>query len=314
MNFMLIMVVMGVIVAATIVAIVLIIVNSRKDYEEIDDGAVGENTVAVKRKTITKIKKDAEQAVNKEGLINYNCYEMTLIEKVKWSLIAMGVVFICSYIFYNSVIWAGIVSLIGIGYYKIKKKNIISKRKQKLLLQFKEALYIISSSLSAGKSVENAFVDAYDDLKTIFDFGKEDYILQELTYINRRIKINQTIEEALDDFATRSGLEDVVTFSSVFGACKSTGGNLKSVTEITSNIIGEKISIKQDIETLISGKKFESNILTIIPFAIVLFIRISSPDFLEPLYTIQGRLISTGALVIILISTLWGRKITNIEV
>ena len=239
---------------------------------------------------------------------------MSKKEKLQWSLIGIAVVFIAGYIFYQSIIWSLVFSLIGLKFADIKKKDIISKRKQKLLMQFKEALYVISTSLSAGRSVENAFIDAKQDLEKIFDFGKENYIIDELTYINRRIQMNQTIEEALEDFADRSDLEDIRTFANVFIACKSTGGNLKSVTEMTSRIIGEKITTKQDIATLISGKKFEANILAFIPFGIILFLKMSAPDFLTALYTFQGRLLATGALLVIGVSVIWGRKIMNIEV
>ena len=239
---------------------------------------------------------------------------MSKKEKLQWSLIGMAVVFVAGYIFYQSLIWSLVFSLIGLKFVEIKRKDIISKRKQKLLMQFKEALYVISTSLSAGRSVENAFIDAKQDLQKIFDFGKENYIIDELTYISRRIQMNQTIEEALEDFADRSGLEDIRTFANVFIACKSTGGNLKSVTEMTSRIIGEKITTKQDIATLISGKKFEANMLAFIPFGIVLFLKISAPDFIASLYTLQGRMLATVALLVIGISVLWGRKIMNIEV
>ena len=294
-------IIVAVIVLITAIGVIAIIIKNKKETEIIED-------------TSDNIKADDADKKSIDTLIDYNVYEMTMAEKIKWSLIGMAVVFACSYVFYDSVLWSLAASSIGLLYPRIKKKDIIKTRKQKLLLQFKEALYIISSSLSAGKSVENAFIDAYNDLKTIFDYGKEGYILNELIYINRRIKLNQTIEDALNDFAKRSGLEDVTTFANVFCSCKSTGGNLKEVTEITSNIIGEKIGIEQDIETQISGKKFEANILVLIPFIIIIFIRISAPSFIMALYNLAGRLVSTFALLLILLSRLWSNKIINIEV
>lgn len=306
----------------SIVAIIVIVAKRKSEVEIVEEDEQKhslssadniQQTSKERKKSIKEHLKKLDSS-NAEGLTDYNKYEMSTIEKIKWAAIAMAVVFVGCYIFYNSVIWSLVGSLIGLLYPKIKKKSIIKERKRKLLLQFKEALYVISSSLSAGRSVENAFIDAYNDLKTIFDFGKENYILDELNYINRKIKLNGTIEEALYDFAKRSGLEDIKTFADVFDSCKSTGGNLKAVTERTSNTIGEKISIKQDIDTMISGKKYEAKLLIFIPFGIILFLKMSSPSFLEPLYSLNGRFISTIALLIILLSNLWSMKIMDIEV
>lgn len=307
----------------TIALVVFVVVRNNKSYVVIEDEQE-EKPKKAKSKAKKKIKNKKNifefeddlniEETNSNGLINYDNYNMSAKEKQKWALMAMAIAFIASYIFYKSIICSSIFCLIGLKYPEIKKKEIIYNRKQKLLLQFKEALYVISTSLSAGKSVENAFIDAHEDLQSVFSFEKENYILDELLYINRRIKMNQTIEDALEDFANRSGLEDVRTFTNVFIACKTTGGNLKSVTEITSRIIGEKINIKQDIQTMVSGKKFEANMLGVIPFGLILFLDASAPDFLNALYTLPGRLMSTVALIVIAISVLWGRKIMSIEV
>ena len=318
MNLKLIIIIMTIVILLTIGLVVFVLIKNKNKYEIIEDEIQEIKVNPIKESKKANIKKSLKeenvQEVNANGLVNYNTYIMSKKEKLQWSLIGMAVVFVAGYIFYQSLIWSLVFSLIGLKFADIKKKDIISKRKQKLLMQFKEALYVISTSLSAGRSVENAFIDAKQDLEKIFDFGKENYIIDELTYINRRIKMNQTIEEALEDFADRSGLEDIRTFANVFIACKSTGGNLKSVTEMTSRIIGEKITTKQDIATLISGKKFEANILAVIPFGIVLFIKMSAPDFIESLYTLPGRIMATGALLVIGVSVLWGRKIMSIEV
>ena len=273
MNTKLIIIIMLVIIIITAIVVTFILLRNRKSYivvdEEINE-TLNEEKVDIKAGKTNKTKKKKKdkkiEAVNKNGLVNYNCYSMNKKEKIQWALVGMAVLFVAAYIFYQDIIWALVFSLIGLMFPKVKVKDIINKRKKKLLMQFKEALYVISTSLSAGKSIENAFSDAKIDLETVFDFGEESYIIDELTYINRRLQMNQTIEEALEDFAERSGLEDIKTFANVFNTCKLTGGNLISVIEMTSRTIGEKITIKQDIETLISGKKFEANILGVIPF------------------------------------------------
>lgn len=315
----------GVVIAVVVIIVIILVVvkSSNNKYEVIEDD---EKTLEKESKTIEKVKKEKKQKKSKNGnikpkkirlnseLTDYDEYVMTKQEKIKWSLVGMAVVFCAGYIFYRSIIWAFLLSLIGLKYPKMKNEDIIRKRKEKLLLQFKEALYAISSSLSAGKAVPSAFKDAYSDLQLIFGDGKENYILNELMYINRRIDMNETIEDALSDFGNRSGLEDVNTFSDIFGACTRSGGNLKNVIQKSSQVIGDKIAISLEIKTLISGKKFEARILTVIPFALIFMMKLMAPDLIENLYTFFGRVLATGAIILIGIATLWANKITNIEV
>lgn len=315
---------MAVVIVLTIVAITFILIKNKNKYVIEEEKAVitdqdkkksffikKENKVTQKEKKKSEKTKDHE----KNGrLINYDEYEMSSKEKVLWALVGMVVIFCVGYIFYKSVIWSVILSLIGIKYKDIKKKDIISKRKQNLLIQFKEMLYSVSSSLSAGKSVDGAFKEAYEDMLLIFGDRKDSYILGELLAILRKLEMNQTLETALQDLASRSGLEDIKTFTDVFITCNKTGGNLTKVIQNSSQIIGDKIEIKQEIEVLISGKKFEAKILTVIPFVLILLMGVMAPDLLKNLYSTMGRMLSTVALVIIGVATLWSNKIMNIEV
>ena len=297
-----------------IAAIVFIILKRNKDNYEIVDSETEENLVIdePKKKVKKKIKKNEE--LENSILPNYNAYKMSINEKITWSLLAMAFLFGIGFIFYRSVIISLIFSLVGLFYPKLKKKDIIHERKNKLLLQFKEALYALSSSLGAGKSVPIAFKDTYSDLKLLFDDNKDKFILNELQYIIRRIDRNETIEEALEDFARRSSLEDIETFADIFTSCTRTGGNLKEIIKNSSEMIGDKIEIKQEIEILVSGKKFEGKILSFVPIGLVLFLQLTAPEFMDPIFTGVGRVVSTIALILIGIGNMWSNKIMKIEV
>ncbi|MCR6515219.1 MAG: type II secretion system F family protein [Clostridium chrysemydis] len=311
-----------VIILALIAGIILFIKNSNSKYEVIDEDIVTkekkEKVKKVKKETTFNLKKrkekDEEKIENNGDLINYNVYHMSKKEKLIYGGAGIIVMFTCAYIFYESIILSGIFSLSGIYYIKIKNKSIIKDRKDVLLSQFKEAMYSISSSLSAGKAAETAFKDAYEDLQLIYLSNKDAYILDELLYINRKIQMNETIEDALKNFAARSGLEDIETFSDIFCECTRAGGNLRKVLQNSSRMIGDKIDIKQEIKTLISAKKFEATVLTFIPFGIVLFMKYTAPEFLNPLFTLPGRFVASFGLALIGVGVLMARKITDIEV
>lgn len=254
-----------------------------------------------------------KQVQAQQGLPRYNSYKMSKLELLLWGGLGFSAAFAVGFLCYRNLIWSFIAGLMGLFYPKFKTKSIISNRKDKLASEFKEALYAISSSLTAGKSVPMAFKEAYEDLSSMYD-GKSMMILEELSFINRRLERNETIEDALMDFANRSSLDDVQSFADIFNACTRTGGNLKEVIQKSSDILSEKIEIKQEIDTMISSKKLEGKILVLIPIGIMMFLELSAKDFIAPMFTPVGRILMSVAVIIVALAQLWARKITNIEV
>ena len=116
-------------------------------------------------------------------------------------------------------------------------------------------------------------------------------------------------------FAERAHLEDIENFTDIFVTCKRTGGDLIEVMRSTSSTIGEKIEVKQEIDTTISGKKFEFNTMMAMPVVMVLFLTVTSGDYMEPVFTtIPGKLAMTAAIGIFGISYLVGSKLMKIRV
>ena len=82
----------------------------------------------------------------------------------------------------------------------------------------------------------------------------------------------------------------------------------------TSNMIREKIEVKQEIENP-AGKKLEQKILSLTPFLMVYVIKSSNGGFLDPLFsTAAGRMVMTVALLLLLAGYLLSKRIMNIEV
>ncbi len=249
-----------------------------------------------------------------DGLTDYNYYFMGRNEKILNIIIACAVLFAIGYVFYKNVILSALLMIISVKWPDIRTKQIIAKRKRNLNIQFKDMLYAVSSALSAGKSVETAFREAVNDLKILYPDPNTDIIV-EASYIARGIALNETIEDMIAQFAERAHLEDISNFADVFVTCKRTGGNLVEMVRSTSNIIADKIEIKMDIETMISGKKFEQQIMSLMPIAMILVMTYSSYDYIAPMFeTIKGRIIMTVAVAIFGASALIGNKIMDIEV
>jgi tight adherence protein B len=198
-------------------------------------------------------------------------------------------------------------------YQKYQIKNQLKNRKWKLNLEFKDGIQAISAALEAGYCAENAFEEAYKDLGQIYT---DDAMIQkELSYVVNQLRMNITVEKALIDFAERSGLEDIKSFADVFSTAKRSGGDLINIIKVTSSMIGDKIEVNREIITLISAKRLEANIMKVMPLFILVYLSISSPGFLDPLYhNLLGILVMSVFLLCYLGAFLVIDKIIRIEV
>ncbi|MCR5486865.1 MAG: type II secretion system F family protein [Lachnospiraceae bacterium] len=187
-----------------------------------------------------------------------------------------------SFIFYRSILPFFGFFLFFPKYQKYRKKSRREKRKRELAAQFRESIQAVSTSLNAGYSVENAFVEAYGDMKQTY--GEDAPIAIEYRRIAERLKNNEAIEVILKDFALRCGVEDIRDFSDVFSAAKRSGGDMGKIIRRASGNISEKMEVKREIDTLISSKRYEQRIMEIVPFAIIAYLSVISPGFMDGLY------------------------------
>jgi len=292
-----------------------------------DEDSFAQNTKQSKKKSI-HIKKESKKDIrdrfkqyaykdivgNPSEVKDYNTYKMSKSEYCLYVGIAAVGIAIVSYIFYRSFLVTSIAMLLALLYPKYKRKHLIYKQKQELALQFKEALYIISASLTAGRSVEMAFRYAVKDLEALY-LDPETPIIKEIGRINHKMDLNGTIEEGLIQFARRAHLEEVTNFVDVFIACKRRGGNLVEIIRNTSRNIAEKIQIKQEIDTLITEKKFEQRVLFGMPVFLIWMLDSSSPEFMAPVFTeVVGRIGMTMSVMLFALAYFISSKIIRIEV
>lgn len=225
-------------------------------------------------------------------------------------LVCAGVVCAMSYFFYRSA-WA-VVPLGGVGVclFRSLEKQKSAHRREELSEQFRECILAVATSLQAGYSVENAFLECGQDMELMY--GSDSCICRELVCIRRGLHINLTLEELLMDLANRSGCEDVEQFAKVFSLAKRNGGNMAEIIRNTAGRIGKKIELQKEIQMQLSGRKMELNIMKLIPFGILLYINLGNPGYFDSLYhNWQGILIMTVCLGIYLAAVVLGEHIMN---
>jgi tight adherence protein B len=258
--------------------------------------------------------KNNEDEGNQERPIEYETYGMSTKEKTGYILLAGIFVFVLGFIFYRDLFWALLITPVAFYYPNIKKKEIIQKRKDELNFQFKDLLYSLSSSLSAGRSMESAFEDAFKDLQIIYP-DEESLIIKECRYFVKNLEMNEGLEDILDDFEKRAHLEDVTSFVDVLKSCRKAGGNIVEVIRTTTGVMNDKIEIRNEIQTMIAAKKFEQKMMSLTPVAMILILSVAAGDYMKPLFnTLQGRLAMTVAMMVLVMTYFVSGKIMEIKV
>ncbi|MEB3102691.1 type II secretion system F family protein [Ferviditalea candida] len=244
---------------------------------------------------------------------DYSRFTMSFGDKLSSIAAAGAALYSIGYIFYQHPWVSAALAVLSLRYPEIRKRKLIEKQQKNLSRQFKLALYSLSSALGAGHSVENAFRETVKDLKQLYAEAKIDMI-SELEIINHKVENGISVEKAVEDLSRRAGIEDIENFSDVFQTCKRTGGDLIEVMRRTSNIIGEKMEVEQEISVMIAQKRFESKALSFLPVGIIAFVSFSSPDYMAPLYQGIGPAIMTGCLLLLAAAYWLNRRIMNIRV
>lgn len=189
---------------------------------------------------------------------------------------------ITAWLYYRK-IWA-VPALIplGIWLYREFLKEEKKKKEQEFQKQFREMIQSLSAALNTGYSVENAFYETQKELKILYP--PEARISKELLVITRKLRIHIPVEQVLEEFAEQVLSEDVKSFVTVFVTAKKSGGDMIGIIRNTANQIGDKIEVKREIDTMLAAKKYEFQIMSMVPYGIIAYMSLSFSDFMEELY------------------------------
>ncbi len=244
----------------------------------------------------------------------YKEYRFSKGEKARFTVGFLLLLGIGSYLFYRNCI---LILLFPVFYRtgeKLYRAYHVNKQKTQLLQEFRDFLYSLSTSFSTGRHLREGIFEAGDYLMDIY--GQEGLMAGEVAYMKKAIEeAGQSEKDVFSDFAVRSDLEDIRTFSEVYAACRETGGDMVSAVNKAARLLSEKIQLEMEIKTLLSQKRFEGRMIASMPFVMIIFLLIMSPDYLQVLYdTPAGRCVMTAALVLNVFAYIWMERMTNVEV
>lgn len=235
---------------------------------------------------------------------------------VKEELVLIGksslVVLMIDYCFYQSYVALIPLFFPGFCFYRMEKKDLLRRKKEEIRQQFKEMLLLAVTGQKAGYSVENAFLNSYEDMENLY--GKDSGICRMLKEIRAGLSNNRKASDLWKKIGEFCDIEEIKEFASVFDIARESSGNLDAVMEKTSRTIENRAETRKEIETLLSARKLEQKIMNIMPFLLILYISITSPGYFDKFYhTFLGVSIMTVSLIIYLCAYIMGVKIAAIE-
>lgn len=242
--------------------------------------------------------------------MDYRKYKLSIREFIYGGGIYISALWILSHLFYDSIIPVVLFSPGIILFYKYMRKLLKQRRDRLLTNQFKDTLNCISSLLSTGFSLENAIIEAKKELLTLHGTS---LMYTELDLMSKKLQLNIPVELIISDFASRTDIDAIVTFSQILSIAKPAGGDLRAVILATTKAINSEIDINTEIDTHLAGKKFELYIMSVMPPLIMIYIQLTQPGFFTPVYhNILGVIVMSFCLILYVISIVIAFRILSI--
>ena len=247
------------------------------------------------------------------ALPDYKRIPSATVDHVAAFAIGSAAGFLILFIFYKLIALSIIGgAVLGIANILVSAHASIKKRTLKLRIQFFDLLEAMSVAMRAGNPMLRALQSAREDL--ILIYPQDSDIIVETDIIIGKFHNAVPLSEAFSDLAERSGLEDIASFASIYATIEGKSGRADEIVRETQQIIADKMEIEMEIDTLMTAAKSEVNIMLSMPLVILGIIGYAGAGFMDAIYTTgAGRVVSTGGLVIFIISFILARKFSNVK-
>jgi tight adherence protein B len=179
--------------------------------------------------------------------------------------------------YFPAMLIGGIVTIVG---WKAPRPIIdwmYVRRVKTFTLQMVDGLSLMSNGMKSGLSVVQSMGLVVQELP--------DPIRQEFNLVLSENKLGVSIEEAFNNLAKRIQSDDVEMFVTSVNILKETGGNLAETFDTITTTIRERIKLEQKIDAMTAMGRMQGMILLAVPGVLGVFIYMSDPDFMRPLFT-----------------------------
>ena len=215
-----------------------------------------------------------------------------------------------AYVFYNSAL-ALILSLVIVpGWMRWWMGERQRIKQRDLAEKLSIGLQSLTAALEAGRAFENAMLEVCREQER--EGRDQTMVGREFRIMAQELSMNVPIEQVWSHFARRCRQQDVREMAMVIGAGKRTGGNLVSVMRRCIVQIAEKMEVHRQIDTVLSARKLELRLMLLMPFVILLYLRLVFGNMISLMYgNLAGVIIMTLCLALYVAAGVLGHRIVR---
>ncbi len=214
--------------------------------------------------------------------------------------------FVLGHLKQNSLVGLGLAAILGVlpvFFLKIRKR----RKSAKIERQMPECMELLARSLRAGHALPSAIDLAGKEIP--YPLGTE----MRVVYEEQRLGLG--LNTALRRMGERVASQDMQYFITAVTLQSETGGNLAEVMEKIGHLIRERLKLKGKVQALTGEGRMSVLILTILPIAMLIILKILNPKYLDPLFKeASGIKVLIAGGVSLVIGVLWMKKIIRIRV
>ena len=183
-------------------------------------------------------------------------------------------------------------------------------KKQRLVkfnIQLEDALGMMSSSLKAGFSINQALEKVSEQ--------EMHPIALEFRLLMQELQLGVPIDQALDNMARRIGSEDFELVATAIITARQTGGELTETLERVAALIRERGRINAKVRALTAMGRLQAIMIGAMPFLLLFGMYQISPGMMDSFVNSLAGILSICVVIIFVICGFLAiRKITNVEV
>lgn len=181
------------------------------------------------------------------------------------------------------------------------------KRLMALESQLPAVLQLLAGSLDSGSSLLLALELAAEE--------GDPPLATELSRVIVETRVGRPLLESLEAMAERIGSKDISWTVEAIRIQHQTGGKLADTLRVLAEFMRARLEVRGEVRALSAEARISGKILIGMPICIGAFLFIFRRGYLDPLITTTfGQLMLGGAVVGMVIGTLWMRRLVQVEV
>ena len=186
-----------------------------------------------------------------------------------------------------------------------KKKE--EERKEKMREAIPEALQTMKTCFFVGYSLPQVF-----EQLTINTEGPLSVLFERVLNV---LNTGGTFDEALSCIKKESNEQELIFLAAALEIQHKTGGSIEQVLEAARESVRDEIELKRTLRTQTAQAKLSAQIVTLMPFALIVLFSFISDGFLAPFFeSIAGILLLSVALFMQFLGVFLVRKMLKVEV